>query len=766
VLRIDADMATTWTWGNSPDSRNVGGLVSLEAGGLKETYVYDPLARLSSKTATASGKSYVSRYYYDATTGLPERYSYPTLTGETQFAVRYQRDRGQVIRVSDAYGTGGTFWQALAWSPRGQATEELLGNGVKISSEYDAVTGLLKRRTAGASGAAGLQDLSFDWDANGNLIERRDAVRNLHETYRYDSRDRLDDVRSNGAMSLDLDYDEVGNITYKSDIGQYRYDTVRPHAAVAAGSNAYSYDNTGAVVQANGTSLQWASYNLPTRISHQNGNSSTFSYGINRERYRQVAVESGVTTDTLYLDGGLYERLSRGSSTTQRHYLAAGGRLLGVRVQAAGSTPVLSYFLTDHLGGVDALVASAGSLTARASYQPFGARRGGAGLGVAPTAPEWQAIQATTSRGYTAHEHLDNLGLIHMNGRVYDPNLGRFLSPDPFVASLLDPQGLNRYSYVGNNPLSAIDPSGFALEGLKEAWNDLVRIMIDGARPSPLGVNFNFSPNGGVQGPDARGSFTGPAGMGGPFSFGGTAAVGAFAAWNIEAGWHLPHSPPPSAGAVAAMRSGSSSGPRVSSDATSTTAVSRLPDALHIALDGISASPIPVASQAAGVTSGLWYAMDGDWLNAGLSIAGTVPVVGTVADAARTARNSSQLTRYLKKVEALDVGTPINGAVFYSGPGNRALAEEFARGNGRYTLEMTPGGKWLDDQALFGPNSPMSVDDAIRVWSRLSQRFSQQASGVAVGFVSRSRSGSVFNSVEYPELLANPRITNVLTGGQ
>jgi len=122
--------------------------------------------------------------------------------------------------------------------------------------------------------------------------------------------------------------------------------------------------------------------------------------------------------------------------------------------------------------------------------------------------------------------------------------------------------------------------------------------------------------------------------MGGPFSFGGTAAVGAFAAWNIEAGWHLPHSPPPSAGAVAAMRSGSSSGPRVSSDVTSSS-LSRLPDALHIALDGVSASPIPIASQAAGVASGLWYALEGSWWNAGLSLAGLLPVAGAVPDLLR-----------------------------------------------------------------------------------------------------------------------------------
>jgi len=75
--------------------------------------------------------------------------------------------------------------------------------------------------------------------------------------------------------------------------------------------------------------------------------------------------------------------------------------------------------------------------------------------------PGATAIANTTRRGYTGHEHLDNLGLIHMNGRVQDPTIGRFLSADPFVPNPLSGQSFNRYSYVVNNPLSLIDPSGF-----------------------------------------------------------------------------------------------------------------------------------------------------------------------------------------------------------------------------------------------------------------------------------------------------------------
>ena len=74
------------------------------------------------------------------------------------------------------------------------------------------------------------------------------------------------------------------------------------------------------------------------------------------------------------------------------------------------------------------------------------------------------ADPATTPRGYTGHEHLNNLGVIHMNGRVYDPVLGRFLSPDPVVQAPHDTQGFNRYAYVRNNPLRYTDPSGFCYQ--------------------------------------------------------------------------------------------------------------------------------------------------------------------------------------------------------------------------------------------------------------------------------------------------------------
>src|SRR5439155_7638460 len=67
----------------------------------------------------------------------------------------------------------------------------------------------------------------------------------------------------------------------------------------------------------------------------------------------------------------------------------------------------------------------------------------------------------TTEHGFTGHEHLDDTYLIHMNGRMYDYRLGRFLSVDPIISSPANSQSINPYSYIGNNPLSGVDPTGY-----------------------------------------------------------------------------------------------------------------------------------------------------------------------------------------------------------------------------------------------------------------------------------------------------------------
>lgn len=122
------------------------------------------------------------------------------------------------------------------------------------------------------------------------------------------------------------------------------------------------------------------------------------------------------------------------------------------------------------------------------------------------------------------------------------------------------------------------------------------------------------------------------------------------------------------------------------------------------------------------------------------------------------ATNQAAVDYYLVLAEKLDVTTAIGKSVFYSGPGNRKLAEQFAIAEDKATLEMTPGGKFLDDLKLFEQGSPLNPEQATRVWSRLSRRYAEQAAGNVFCFVSGARPTGVFTTVELPELKKNRKV--------
>jgi RHS repeat-associated protein len=129
-------------------------------------------------------------------------------------------------------------------------------------------------------------------------------------------------------------------------------------------------------------------------------------------------------------------------------------------IRRSDGTTDTFYVTTDHLGSTDAVLNAAGTVLLRGSFGVHGARRASNWQG-APSSTEWQAIADSTRRGYTGHEQIDNILLVHMNGRVFDPAIGRFLSADPYIDGPETTQGWNRYAYVHGRTLSATDPSGF-----------------------------------------------------------------------------------------------------------------------------------------------------------------------------------------------------------------------------------------------------------------------------------------------------------------
>jgi RHS repeat-associated protein len=152
--------------------------------------------------------------------------------------------------------------------------------------------------------------------------------------------------------------------------------------------------------------------------------------------------------------------------TEHKHYLSAGGMVFAMQITRSGNLAQggstkpaenLQYLHTDHLGSVAVITDQDGSVTERLAYDPWGKRR--FPNGTADTNDT--IVGLTMDRGFTMHEHLDEMGLIHMNGRIFDPLIGRFMSADPFIQAPENLQSHNRFAYVMNNPLSYTDPSGY-----------------------------------------------------------------------------------------------------------------------------------------------------------------------------------------------------------------------------------------------------------------------------------------------------------------
>ena len=127
--------------------------------------------------------------------------------------------------------------------------------------------------------------------------------------------------------------------------------------------------------------------------------------------------------------------------------------------EAAVATPILHFYHPDHLGSSNVITDGTGQAVEVDAYTPYGGLSSHTGPADVPQKFTGQRLDTST-------------GLYFYNTRYYDPSLGRFTSPDPFVQDPSDPQTLNRYSYVGNNPVNYVDPSGYNF------WHEFFAILI------------------------------------------------------------------------------------------------------------------------------------------------------------------------------------------------------------------------------------------------------------------------------------------------
>jgi len=253
--------------------------------------------------------------------------------------------------------------------------------------------------------------------------------------------------------------DAIGNISWKLGVGNYAYHATQKRAVVAAGSFSFGYDANGNMTSRNGSNIGYTSYNLPNVINAPGGYSSTLSYGAFRNRFKQVAIGPSGTETTIYV-AGLLEKVSNGSGTHYRHLIQGGNGTAAIHSRTVGGGNATFYLHRDHLGSPELITDSSGNVLVRPSFAAYGERRDGSDWDGAIGSGDLNTLAGISRRGFTGHEHLDAVNLIHMNGRVFEPVAGRFLSADPLARTAwTSPAG--QYAYALNNPLRYIDPTGF-----------------------------------------------------------------------------------------------------------------------------------------------------------------------------------------------------------------------------------------------------------------------------------------------------------------
>ena len=422
IISTSADNEeTTYTYGAS--GNGVMQLTSVSTDDASIAYTYDLYGRVTQETRSLTGESDITfMYAYDSNGNLSSRVCLPI--GNTSFCY------DQYGFLSRCILNGTDLWQPVADDGL-LSTSKILGN-LDHTASYDTrgyLTGLSIVNHENT-----VHQMAFNYDGtNGNLISRS-GMMPATEIFHYDPLNRLMATVGDSVPPLLVAYENNGNIAAKVEVGEYSYDSTHPHAVT-------SVDNYQNIISSDNQAIE---YNAYGKISHieEGDYAMDFIYGPDQQRWKSILLHNGDTVRvTIY--AGDYEQVSEGD--TIRQFLYGEGNTLCVREQ--GGLNRYYYMFTDHQGNIVKIVDNSGTSVFEASYDAWG-----------------QQIVLKNDigfhRGYTGHEMMPEFGLINMNGRLYDPLLARFLSPDNYVQLPDFSQSFNRYSYCLNNPLKYTDPSG------------------------------------------------------------------------------------------------------------------------------------------------------------------------------------------------------------------------------------------------------------------------------------------------------------------
>ncbi len=441
--RLTSVNGQTYTWDNNGNLLNDG----------VNTYVYDQANRLVSIT---SNQSSVISFAYNGlgdrlrqtVDGVTTNYALDLNSGLTQVLAdgtnSYLYGVGRVAQYDNAmqyFGADGLGSVRQIYNAAGQLTSMTFGNGLQTTYGYDAQN--LRLMTLQTSGSN--QDLSYTYDNVGNVKTITDNLLSQISQFNYDDLNRLKDASIAGVYAQAWSYNPIGNILTFTDGGNvknYSYnDTAHKHAVTQAGANYFCYDQNGNMTRRNATSSSCTngdtlSYDVENWLTSITVGATTTNYFYNGDGARVKKTANGVTT---YYVGTLYEYTTwNGGSSVSKYYYFGGQRV------AVKQDINISYIHGDHLGSTSK---TTGASSSTQTYYPYGAIKTSSG-----TPP--------TDYDYTGQKRDASANLMYYGARYYDPALARFIQPDTIVPNPLDPQSLNRYAYVRNNPVNRIDPTG------------------------------------------------------------------------------------------------------------------------------------------------------------------------------------------------------------------------------------------------------------------------------------------------------------------
>ena len=447
--------------------------------GYSKVYGYDSLGRLNSTTTHIPANGQIeAKDYTESTTfdGFGRVFQQFDISGNQAGQQFVYNSNGYLTTVKDTrHADNYFFYHVNEMNAFGNITNIEMGNGIVSEREYNLNTGLLEKIQTGEGFS--VQDLEYGFNEMGRLERRHSTTLDgglLVEEFGYDDLNRLKtaEVINSSLPIMTLSYEDNGNILSKSDVSVSSYDYLNnhsscsytsssPHAVKQIGIKAYCYDANGNRTRTleNGAetrSVVYNNFNKPLSIENKTNNHTTsFSYGTTRQRFAREDINDSGTKTTHYIGNVEVHYKINGDVEYKR---SVGGR---AQVTASGTNNDIKYLHKDYQGSITAITDQNVDVVQRMSFDAFGKRR---------TAVTWDEMfesqrftfdHEIITRGYTGHEMLDEVGIIHMNGRTYDAEIGRFMQADPVVQDPDNGQNLNRYTYVLNSPMSYTDPSGY-----------------------------------------------------------------------------------------------------------------------------------------------------------------------------------------------------------------------------------------------------------------------------------------------------------------